>query len=38
MLKKIAEKVIKLISEKLIIQLEELLNADINGDGKIGNE
>lgn len=37
MLKKLAEKILRLIGERLLLQLEELLNVDLNEDGKIGD-
>lgn len=37
MLKGIANKIIKIILDRFIAIVEEVLQADINNDGKIGN-
>lgn len=36
MVKKLAEKLLDLVLKLLIDKLEELLNTDLDGDGKIG--
>ena len=37
MLKGLVNKVLKIVFAKILIVLEEVLNADLDGDGKIGD-
>lgn len=38
MLKILAQKIVKLVEKKLMMALENLLNADLDGDGIIGTK